>query len=399
MAEAQEQVACRQPGWQGIQHALWSLGCRPFFLAAAVWAAFAVSLWMVVFTTGITLPSRFAAMDWHIHAMLFGFVPAAVAGFLLTAVANWTGRPPISGGRLQALFALWLAGRIACLFSAQLPLPVVVSVDVAFPWALCAVVSWEVIAARHWRNIAMGLPVLLMGLADLLSYGGLAGLAINHGLSDRLGIMATIVLISVIGGRIIPTFTRNWLVQQAKTAPPAAPGWLDRLALGTLHLGLSGWVLAPQARSVGILLVIAAILNAWRLARWHGLATCSAPLLAILHMGYAWVVLGTALLGACILNPIIPFPAAIHALSAGAMGTMIIGVMTRVLRGHTGRPLVADRLTVVLYLMVTTAAVLRVLAAFMGLLPLFQLSAISWILAFGGFVVMYGPMGLLPRKT
>lgn len=391
MARAQTQMASRQG-------ALWSLGCRPFFLAAALWAALAVPLWLAVFTTGAALPSRFAPMGWHIHAMLFGFVPAAVAGFLLTAAANWTQRPPICGRRLQALCALWLAGRSACLFSAHLPLLVAAALDVAFPMALCAVVSAEIIAARNWRNIAMALPVFVLGLADLLSYGELAGLAISPGLSYRLGIMAIIVLISVIGGRIIPIFTRNWLVRRSQTVLPDAPGWLDRLALGALHLGLVAWVIVPAAKPVGAVLLGAAVLNAWRLARWRGVATLTEPLLAILHLGYAWMVLGAALLGASILHPAIPMPAAIHALSAGAMGTMIIAVMTRVLRGHTGRPLAADKATTVIYLMVTAAAVLRVLAAFVGTLALFELSAVLWMLGFGGFVLAYGPMALLPRQ-
>lgn len=398
MARAQEQITRKQPSCQAMHQALWSLGCRPFFLAAALWAACAIPLWMVAFTTGVALPSRFAPMGWHIQAMLFGFVPAAVAGFLLTAVANWTQRSPICGRRLQALFALWLAGRMACLFSAQLPLPLVAAVDVAFPLALCAVVSREIIAGRNWRNLAMALPIFVLGLADLLSHGELAGLVVPPGLSFRLGIMAIIVLISVIGGRIIPAFTRNWLAQQGRRVEVNTPGSLDRLALGALHLGLVGWVFAPWAKAVGLLLLAAAVLNAWRLARWHGLTTLAEPLLAILHLGYAWVALGAALLGASILHPVIPMPAAIHALSAGAMGTMIMAVMTRVLRGHTGRPLQADRITATIYLMVTIAAVLRVLAAFMGAMALFELSAFFWALGFGGFVLAYGPMALLPRQ-
>jgi uncharacterized protein involved in response to NO len=321
-----------------------------------------------------------------------------VAGFLLTAVQSWTDSPGLCGRRLQALLALWFAGRLACLSSAHLTLSLVIAVYVAFPMALCAVVSREIIAARNWRNIAMSLPVFVLGLADLLSYGEQAGLAVPPGLSLRLGIMAIIVLISAIGGRIIPAFTRNWLAQQGRRVEVKAHEWVDRLALGALHLGLVGWVFAPWARAAGLLLLIAAVLNAWRLARWRGMATLAEPLLAILHLGYAWVVLGAALLGASILHPVIPMPAAIHALSAGAMGTMIIAVMTRVLRGHTGRRLQADSITTAIYLVVTAAAVVRVLAAFMGTMALFELSAFFWMLGFGGFVLAYGPMALLPRQ-
>ncbi|HVY15789.1 MAG TPA: NnrS family protein [Rhodopila sp.] len=378
--------------------ALWSLAFRPFFLAAGIWAALALALWIGLLLYGGTLPSRFDPLTWHIHAMLFGFGFAAIAGFLLTAIPNWTGRAPIAGGPLLALAALWLAGRIVGLVSALMPLWLAAAVDLAFPCALCGVAAREIIAARNWRNLAMPIPVAVLGIADLLTYLELAGFNVAPGLGWRLAIVAVIALISAIGGRIIPAFTRNWLVKRGATKLPPASGTIDRIALAFLHAGLLGWAFFPAADLVGVLLVTAALLNLWRLARWRGFATVSEPLLAILHVGYAWLVIGAAMLGVGVLTGAVPESASIHAFTAGAIGAMVLAVMTRVARGHTGRPLEADHVTVVIYLLITAAGATRVLAAWQsdpaGLLAA---SAALWVASFGLFAASYGPVLLKPR--
>jgi len=210
----------------------------------------------------------------------------------------------------------------------------------------------------------------------------------------RLGLAAIIVLISVVGGRIIPSFTRNWLVQRGAAKLPAAHGLIDRIGLGALHAGLIAWVFLPLFRPIGVLLLLAAALNLWRLVRWRGAATLAEPLLAILHLGYLWVIVGAALLGATLLSSVIPQAAAIHALTAGAIGTMVLAVMTRVSLGHTGRPLQANRSTTLIYLLVSGAAVLRVSAAFTGTsqMLLLGVSAALWTLSFALFAAVYGPM-------
>jgi hypothetical protein len=207
--------------------ALWSLGFRPFFLAAAVWAALAIALWIDLFLTGGALPSRFDPLTWHIHAMLFGFVPAAIAGFMLTAIPNWTGRPPIRGARLIGLVALWLLGRVACLISAVLPLWLAATVDLAFLVALCVVAAHEIIAARNWRNLMMPLPIGALAIANLLMYLELAQFNVPAGLGWRLAIAAIIALISAIGGRIIPAF-HGQLVSETSSVSPSCRTWLDR---------------------------------------------------------------------------------------------------------------------------------------------------------------------------
>ncbi len=374
-------------------------GFRPFFLAAGLWAAAALALWIVMLVSGAALPSRFDALAWHIHEMLFGFAMAAIAGFLLTAIPNWTRRLPVSGWPLALLAGLWLLGRVACLVSALLPPWLAIAADLSFPAALIGVAAREIIAGKNWRNLPLVAPVTVLGIANLLMHLEAVGMSVPPALGWRLGLAAIIMLISVVAGRIVPSFTRNWLAKRRDTDLPAAPGWIDRAALGALHGGLMGWAFFPAFRAFGGLLLLGAALNLWRLLRWRGAATAAEPLLLILHIGYAWLVLGTALLGLALLDAEVAPGAAVHALTAGAIGTMILAVMTRVTRGHTGRDLSADRATNLIYILVTLAAITRVAAAFAAdfTVALLMVSAGLWIGAFGGFVLSYGPMLLLPR--
>jgi uncharacterized protein involved in response to NO len=231
---------------------------RPFFLAASVWSAAALTGWFAMLTMGLTFPSRFDPLSWHINEMLFGFVMAAIAGFILTAIPNWTGRAPISGWPLAALVALWLAGRFACLVSALVPFWLATTTDLAFPFVLCAVAAREIISSRSWRNLPMPVPIAVLGIADLLMHLSVAGIAVPTGLGWRLGLAAITVLISVVAGRITPVFTRNWLAKHGVTNLPANHGTIDGVALGTLHAGMIGWVFFPTFQPVGGLLLLAA---------------------------------------------------------------------------------------------------------------------------------------------
>jgi uncharacterized protein involved in response to NO len=380
------------PPW--LSHAF-----RPFFLASALWAAFALGVWIVVLRAGTMLPSRFDPLSWHIHEMLFGFVLATIAGFLLTAIANWTGRPPVRASILASLAGLWLAGRIVCLVSLALPIWFAAVVDVAFPVALMAVCAYELIQGAKLRNLLLLLPVGTLAIANLLMYLEAAGVPVPLGLGWHLGLAAILVLLSVIGGRVIPAFTRNWLNKQGAHDLPGPHGTVDRFALGTLHVGLIAWAFLPYARWVGGLLVLGAIVNAWRLWRWHGVATRAEPLLTILHIGYGWLVIGIFLLGLNTAGMDVPLSAAIHALTVGTIGTMILGLMTRVTLGHTGRSLSADRTTVSIYGLVSLAALTRIAAAVLTdtRLVLLTISAVFWIAAFLLFLASYGGPLLRPR--
>lgn len=374
-----------------------SSGFRPFFLAAAVWAVVDVLVWMGLFEHGGALPSRFEPLTWHIHEMLFGFVMAAIAGFLLTAVANWTGRPALHGLLLGFLAATWLLGRAACLVSALLPAWFVLLSDLALTVLLVPLIAREIVAARKWRNLAMIVPLIVLGIANLLMHLEALEVGVPAGLGWRLGIVAIMILISAVGGRIVPAFTRNWLSKRGEDGP-RPPGLVDRFGMASLHVGLLMWAFLPEGKLTGALLLTGAALNMWRLARWRGIGAAGEPLLLMLHVGYAWLVAGVALLGLAAWGTDVPLTAALHCLAAGAMGTMILAVMTRAIRGHTGRQLTADWPTILVYLLISGAAVTRIMAA-MDIAPsiLLLFSASLWCSAFILFVACYGPMLLRPR--
>ena len=379
--------------------AVFSYGFRPFFLAVAGWASIAIGLWLAIVLGYLRLPTRFEPVAWHIHEMLFGVVLAAVAGFLLTAIATWTGRPPLNGRPLRQLLVLWALGRLACLVSAYLPFWVAMAADVSFPVALLVVVAREVIGGRNWRNLPMLVPIAVFITADLLMHLEAAGVAIPSGLGWRLGFVAAIQLISIVGGRIIPSFTRNWLAKRGHARLPVKHSLVDTIAIGVLHAALLLWAIVPGLRAGGLLLILAAALNGWRLSRWVGGATLSEPLLFILHVGYAWVVIGTAFLGFSTAGASIPIASALHALTVGAIGTMLLGVMTRVSLGHTGRVLSASRPTVVIFLLINAAALIRVAVPWgaAGTTTFIVLSGLCWIGAFGLFEIRYSPVLLAPR--
>jgi uncharacterized protein involved in response to NO len=381
--------------------AVLSQGFRPFFLAAGIWSMAALAIWIVMLTTGDALPSRFDPLNWHIHEMLFGFVMAAVAGFLLTAIPNWTKRLPVNGRPLAMLVALWLLGRLACLVSALLPFWLAVAADLSFPLVLVAVAAREIIAGRNWRNLPMVVPITVLGIANLLMHLEANGAAIPTGLGWRLGLAGILILISVVAGRIVPSFTRNWLAKRNAERLPGSHGVVDRIALGVLHLGLLGWVFNLAPRYVGAVLLFSAALNLWRLLRWRGFATSEEPLLLILHVGYAWLIAGAALLGLTEIGADVPISGAIHALTAGAAGTMILAVMPRVILGHTGRALTGNRATSMCFILVGGAAITRVAAAFLApwTMPLLLVSATLWIASFGLFILTYAPLLLKPRPA
>jgi uncharacterized protein involved in response to NO len=373
--------------------ALFAQGFRPFFLVASFWAAFAIIVWLYMLETGNALPSRFSPLAWHLHEMLFDFVMAGVAGFLLTAIPNWTKRFPIRGFPLGGLAGLWLLGRIACLTSLLMPAWLAIVCDLAFPVVLVVAAAREIIAGSNWRNLVVLVPVAILGAANLLMHLESIDIAVPEGLGWRLGLAAVIALISLIGGRIIPSFSRNWLAKKGAVLP-ASFGWLDRLALVFLHAGLLGWAVFPASHLVACLLLAGAALNLLRLYGWRGISTGKEPLLLILHIGYGWMIVGIVLLGLSILISRIPQSAAIHALTMGAIGTMILAVMTRATRGHTGHALTADGPTRLIYILVGLSAFARVAAAFStGWAMLFLTIAVClWAAAFLAFGLTYAPM-------
>ena len=368
-------------------------GYRPFFLGGALWALIVVCLWIEALSGAVTLPTAFDPLAWHRHEMLFGDHGAVIAGFLMTAIPNWTGRLPIAGGRLVGLAGLWFAARLAVLFSAYVGPVVAMIVDVGFLLVLFAVCAREVITAKN-RNFPVVVIILLFAMASALDHAEALGAPVPAGLGWRTGFALILMLISLIGGRIIPSFTRNWLSKQGRTTGlPGQPALFDKICLAVTAVAVGGWSMFPDARPVAILLLAAGAAQAVRLGRWSGYRTFRDPLVVILHVAYAWLPLGLLLLGASIIVPAVPATAALHALSAGAMASMTLAVMTRATLGHTGRALRADRATVAIYAFVTLGATIRVAAPFLpsDYMRLIELAGALWGGAFLLFLFSYGP--------
>ena len=376
-------------------------GFRPFFLAAGVWAVAAVALWIFALSGDIALPRGLDPLAWHRHEMVFGFAGAAVAGFLLTAIPNWTGRLPIAGAPLATLVLLWVAARLGLLLLPARLMPIAAAIDVGLYVVLAAFATREVVASGN-RNLPISLLVLLFGAADALDHLSIAGLVADDLLGIRCGLSILMIMISVIGGRIVPSFTRNWMVKQGLAG--RLPGQPGRYDLGTIAVTAGAsmlWITLPAARITGAAFVAAALLQAVRLARWRGWRTLSDPLLLVLHIGYAWLVIGLSLLGMAILSPDVPRTAAIHAVAVGAVATMILAVTTRASLGHTGRALRAAYPTVGAYALLSLAALTRVATAFgwIDYLPGLHWSATLWIAAFLLFLFVYGPILCRPRAN
>ena len=397
MATSAEQMRA----WRGP--AILTFGFRPFFLFGALWAALAMALWIGTLSGMILIPTAFDPVSWHAHEMLFGYLSAIVAGFLLTAVPNWTGRLPITGWPLAMLVALWLVGRLALAFSAHMTPLTAALIDLAMPVALMLAIAREIWFGRNWRNlIVLAQLLLLIGGNAVFHYEAAMGAFAAQGYGLRIGLAAAIMMIAIIGGRIVPSFTRNWLAKRPGGHRPASPmGRYDVAALVLLAVTLLAWVVLPRAQITGALLLLAGVAHLIRLARWSGLYTAAEPLVWALHAGYGFVPLGLLITGFVIfLNDASGVQAAQHIWMAGAVGLMTLAVMTRATLGHTGRPLKAGALTTSLYALLIFAVVARLAA---GFVPEAQnemnfVAGFSWIAAFAGFVLVYGPLLLTARK-
>jgi uncharacterized protein involved in response to NO len=373
-------------------------GFRPFFFGGAAWAVIAIALWIGSLTGAITFPTAIDPLAWHRHEMLFGFVGAIVSGFLLTAVPNWTGRLPIAGWPLAGLFALWGIARIAVLFSGVVTIPAAATLDVGFFVVLALLAAREVLEANN-RNIPVVGLILLFGLADAIDYLAVTGTIPTPDLGWQIALSIVLLLISLIGGRIIPSFTRNWLAKRGvREGLPTQAGKFDLFVIGVTAFALLAWLSGPATAPIGVILIAAAALQLVRWLRWRGYRTFADPLVLVLHVGYAWLPIGLALLGFSLMGAV-PRSAAIHALTAGAMTTMILAVMTRASLGHTARELKANAATIVLYLLATAGALLRVSASLrlvdydLGI----EVAGLVWGAALVLFLIAYAPVLWRPR--
>lgn len=377
---------------------LFSYGFRPFFLFGALWAALVVALWMPAYFGHLALPIAIEPIDWHIHELLYGYLSAIVAGFLLTAIPNWTGGLPLSGRPLIALFALWVAGRIVMSTSALAGPLFAAVIDFAFLPVFALFCIREIVAGKNWRNLRVVALALLLAAGNAVFHAEVAA----YGTSDigrRLGMAAAIAMILLVGGRIIPSFTRNWLARAPAGPMPAAFSRFDGFAILIAVASLGFWTARPDGRGTAILLFAAGILNVWRLSRWAGYRAVRDPLVLVLHVAYGFVGLGFLAVAAAIAWPaVVPIGAGTHLWAAGAIAGMTLAVMTRATLGHTGRALVATRGTSLIYALAAVATASRVAAVIWPIAPLFLIATAAWIGAFGGFVAIYGPLLVRSRK-
>jgi uncharacterized protein involved in response to NO len=381
--------------------AILSYGFRPFFLLGAIWAALAVVIWLPLLAGSLSLPTAFSPIEWHVHELVYGYVPAVMAGFLLTAVPNWTGRLPVTGIPLLLLVTLWAAGRLAILFSGRIGMATAAVVDLLFLAALVIVIAREIVAGQNLHNLKV---LVLVGL--LLGGNALfhAEAILMHGAGGygaRIGIGAAVLLITLIGGRIVPSFTRNWLVRERPGRLPTPFDRFDALAIAAGALAIACWVGFPLAMPTAVLAAAAGLLHAMRLGRWAGYRTVGEPLVLVLHVAYAFVPVGFLLLALAIVAPgLVVATGALHAWTVGAIGTMTLAVMTRATLGHTGQALVASPSTQLIYAAIVVAALARLCSA-LSIWPegALMVSMVAWVMAFGGFAVTFGPLLLRPRAA
>lgn len=380
---------------------IFALGFRPFFLLAGIEACLAVGVWLAALSGWLPAPAWLTPSLWHAHEMIFGVVAAAIAGFLLTAVPNWTGTQPVRGAPLAALVALWLVGRVGMALAALLPAGALALVDVAFLPAVASAVGRPVVAARQTRNFGVIGIVAALALANAATHLDALGLWRGSApVALHAAVALAIVLISTIGGRIVPAFTANGLRAAGRPALVRPHDARDRAALALLVLWAALELLAPRTAASGAAALAAAVACAVRMAGWQTRAALFEPLVWSLHLGIAWVPVGLAALAAADLTGALPWSVGLHALTTGAVGTMILAVMTRVALGHSGRRLAAPPAATAAYLLVSAAALARTLGALAwpeATLRVLTVSGLLWIAAFGVFAAAYAPILLGPR--
>lgn len=377
--------------------ALFHKGFRPFFLLAALWAAAIVPTWLLVLTGHLSVGPYLTPIYWHAHEMVFGYATAVVAGFLLTAAGNWTQRETAVGVPLVGLAALWIAGRVALLASGSLPPLLVAAVNLAFIPALAFAVGRVIVAAKSRRNYAFVIVLAAMWSAQLAVHLDALGVAPGgQRIGAIVGVDLLILLILVIGGRVIPMFTRNATGAEVRNLRLFDLGALASVAmLGVVDAS------GGSSRAAAILAGVGALFAAARALRWGTSKTGEQPLLWVLHVGYAWVPFGLALRALSEVVPAVTPSIAMHALTVGALGTVTLGMMVRVALGHTGRSLRSPLPMTIAFAMISVAALVRVVAPLFGpdlYLPGLHASGTLWAFAFTLYVICIGPM-LIRRRV
>lgn len=379
------------------RHPILERGFRPFFLLASVLAVAMMGVWLAQLTGLVRPQSYYGAYGWHAHEMMFGYAVAVIAGFLLTAVGNWTGLATLRGVPLLGLALIWIAARLVHFVALPLPGAFVAAADVAFLPALAIALAKPLWSARNVRNLIF--PALLLGLATV---NGVIHLAMHSvmpsvlAVARELSLLIPLILIAIVGGRIIPLFTRKAL---GIPDTHRSTRLVDGCALGGLIVLVVTEIFAMSSLAVAAAAAFAAIANGWRLVGWYRPAIWGNSLLWVLHVAYAWLVAGLALKVFATLG-VVPGSIAVHAWTVGCLGTATLGMMVRVTLGHTGRVVSPQRIMSVAFGLVNAAALVRMCVY---ILPadwyafLLTGSGVLWMLAFLLFVVRFGPMLVSPR--
>lgn len=376
---------------------LLALGFRPFFLLAGLSASALIPCWLALLLTGVRWPSPLPPTLWHAHEMVFGYTSAVIAGFLLTAVQNWTGRATARGPLLGALALLWIAGRAVCAAGQALPPWLAAAIDLAFLPALAACIARPIAATRNRRNAASPVMVLVLAAANGLYWLGALGghpLVMLRGQRAALDIIALLIL--VIGGRIIPGFTAN-AVDGLK---PRTRNALDYAGVAAMVSVVVADLVDPSARGVAYCAAFAALTNGARLWGWGGTRTFARPILLVLHAGFAFTAAALGVRAWAIISGAFPESVATHLLTVGGIGLMTLGMMARIALGHTGRPLALAPSTVAALYLLGASALVRVvgpLALPTRYTALLWIAGALWTIAFALFTIRYTPILLAPR--
>jgi uncharacterized protein involved in response to NO len=387
-----EQPQRRPQPVQPLGYALWQLGFRPFYLLASGFAALSIALWALQYAGVLGMPYLQGPM-WHAHEMLFGFTLAVIVGFLFTAGRNWTNRPTPTGAPLAALALLWVVARVLVLTPYGWA---AAAANVAFPLAAAVALARPFVAARNRRNyFFVGLLLLLAGAALCVHLQWLGVLAVPAWAGIQLALDVVLFVMAVMAGRVVPMFTNNG-VPGARATRHAA---LEKLALGAVLMLLASDLLLLPAPLLAGIAMLGAVAHLARWLLWQPWTTLRAPIVWVLHAAYLWIPVHLALRAAAALGWASSSLAS-HALMVGAAGGLIVGMMTRTARGHTGRPLVADHFEVTCYVLVALAAAIRVLGGMLlpgAYLVTVVASGICWSAAFALYAVRYWPVLSRPR--
>ena len=372
--------------------ALWNLGFRPFYLLASIFSAFSVLLWAAQFSG--YLPSAYLQGSlWHGHEMLFGYTTAVIAGFLLTAVRNWTARPTPTGAQLMALAALWVCGRVLVLTPWAMTAALV---NAAFPVAVALAIGIPLLRSRNIRNyFFVGLLILLGGLVLIVHLALQERFELSPRLGLQLALDVVLFIMVVMGGRVTPMFTNNGVPGVTATRNPL----VEKFALGSVTILFAADLLQWPLAVIAMIAFVSVLAHSARLYLWQPWRTVAKPLVWILHAAYAWIIVHLALRGLSALD-LLPGSYATHALAVGAIGGLTLGMMTRTARGHTGRILATDGFELTAFLLIQVAAVIRVFGGIVSpqlYLTSVQLSALLWAAAFGLYAIRYWPVLTRPR--